>query len=128
MLKIAGPGRDLDALLAEKVMQWEVITYHNHESVHKATGTVIYAKGAEWPVYENSCSYPRPWFPSTELTATWEIVMKVRGMGYRFSVEDHGADGWVITFSKQGEHHIGAAEDFKYAVCRAALNVVGCTE
>ena len=123
-----GPGRELDALIAEKVMGWEVIDYTSHEDVHKAKGPIVYARGASFPVYRNSCSYPERWTPSQDIGAAWDVLMEIQRRT-RFVVvkkddRERLSMGWVVLWDPY-ERGVECSEgDLPVVICRAALKAV----
>jgi hypothetical protein len=112
-------GRELDALIAEKVMGWRRCPIQDGPYIHFDTGT---GGGIVAPAY------------STSIAAAWEVWNKV--------TEGEGAWRWAIYSSAAsevdveyyGEHYIGDREagcgwsqesgPFPLAICRAALMAV----
>lgn len=107
--------RELDALVAEKVMGW---------SFEAASPTS--RDGDFWSDGENYVVAVDEFHPSTDVNAAWQVVEKMRG------------DGWILdlsyyhsyinaAFSVLGESRVGYAEierpDESVAriICRAAL-------
>ena len=118
-------GRELDALVAEKVMGW--------------TRGLRYGNGnGEWiePGREND-AHKRTWDTtpcfSTDIAAAWQVVerMEADGWGHKHLFHSPGAEdpGYYWTFMKPGkgirsmsESH---AETLPLAICLAALKAVG---
>jgi len=118
-------GREMDALIAEKVMDsvpcnaWEI---HNSRS---------------W-VLADSCGhkscFPKESGPpcySTLISAAWEVVEKMVSNGYQFVVNGGKHDySWGAKrhagFNNDNEtYHDGFADEVPLAICRAALRAVG---
>lgn len=115
------PGRELDALVAEKVMGWVRPAmdspYIVDDPIH---GKLAYLSG-EIPHY------------SADIAAAWEIIEKLRG-GYHVTLESFGShwrcDISVITASvasgTKGNGQ-GRADTAPMAICLAALKAKGVT-
>ena len=123
------PGPELDALVAEKVMGWEV-TRRDHPMLEGGE-QVIHAKdadGALRAVIWDIANYPRSlwWHPSTDITAAWEVVEKVWGnMAMRWDRPDGKV--WVSGipagfWHKEVSEAVG--ETAPHAICLAALKAV----
>jgi hypothetical protein len=72
-----GPGHDLDALVAEKVMGWE----NNKEgpTFFGARADQIWADSGDWKVIDCPCY-------STDIAAAWEVIEHLQSRGYSFSL------------------------------------------
>lgn len=122
--------KELDTLVAEKVMGWELQKYERY-----------YSTGGEW----------RLWTPSTEIESAWQVVEKfARGPWHVFICDTH-SDNWkscLIRSSfaspyppekifyglmpyKRDDKNLGLkefkaqAESVPKAICFAALKSVG---
>ncbi len=103
------PGRELDALIAKKVM-----------GIKDVQMTVGFG-----PVYDftGAQGMPRKVVPnySTDIRAAWELVKKLAPSGYMVQIVQRGTnDYWVSV--KDGE--IIFAETAPHAICLAALKAV----
>ncbi len=116
-------GRELDALVAEKVMGIELtITSQGHP--YFRDGTLLRVPIAHY---------------STDIAAAWQVVEKMRDLGYwcqmRNEFEAHdGPDCWAgfTPHSTTGWNgrpdHWTQAETLPLAICLAALKAVGVLE
>ena len=96
-------GRELDALVAEKVMGWQNIDIYAQIRTSSSVGAGI-EPGNEFPT-----DLP---FYSTSIADAWEIVKKLYLTVAPYSDNKwHAADGKVIAF----------ASTASLAICRAAL-------
>ena len=113
-------SRELDALIAERVMGWElddlpegVVWEGNSE-----TGGGVTARTAV-PRY------------STDIAAAWEVVEKIRGAGFTFSLWDNAnqyAAPWDCRFTHRddvGQKGIAIEGTAPHAICLAALRAKG---
>lgn len=121
-------GRELDALVAEKVMRlspcdaWQMFrwTMNGGEWIHRN----------EICQYDNKC-YPAQNCPyySTDITAAWEVVVKMENDDYWWTAEDVNPNSdpvaYSCTFSKNGKWYT-AEWDFSMplAICKSALLAV----
>ncbi len=111
-------GRELDALVAEKVMGWVF---------QKATRPFEYP-GWSLPNgdFKNIAELPPV---STNIAAAWQVVEKVREL----TVSLNNADGWECCFSTTNgsflvagdEEFYGRASTAPHAICLAALRAMG---
>jgi hypothetical protein len=134
-------GREMDALVAEKVMGWKkrVRKGHgvdgNHEwwfDKRKPTYPLEFVKG--WDTDEDF----DPWEPSTSISAAWEVVECFERGGFApwgeqvaAAVELSCSDGiekerYFCTFYSPSLAKVEAfGKTMPEAVCRAALKAVG---
>lgn len=97
-------GRELDALIAEKVMGWtydEVLGWNSPDG--KLTGQ------------------PCPRAYSTDIAAAWAVVVKFTGVA---RVEFHQAEGWWIELGNGYDSASATAPTAPLAICLAALKTV----
>lgn len=106
-----GAGREMDALVAEKVMGW---------SVEEATGY--------WLDDEQYIAYSSPLDFSTSIDDAWKVVEKMQDIDLYILIADgYHHVGWHIELcNKFGETlaNIRDCETVSLAICRAALLVV----
>jgi len=119
-------GRDLDALVAEKVMGWTEVrllstTYDNSVWPVTVTGWVGIPPGEtkEDDVDEFS----------TDIAAAWLVVERLGAKARRWCIgrDDEGA-AWVVRtcwMSPPDREDHGRGETAPLAICRAALRAVG---
>ena len=100
-------NRELDALVAEKVMGW------TSDAVDDSGNCVV------WLVDDGSWSYDlSEWCPSEDWSCMKEVVeqMREKGWAVRMQIEERGA--WAFWM----RHY---ADTLPRAVCEAALKAVG---
>jgi len=107
-------SRELDALVAEKVMGW----------VH-IDGFVVTMAVPSWDQGNNVYLEVAKWNPSTSISDAWLVIEEVTKAGHRnrYPVlwQDKGTDLWACEFGcVQGRWCDTAPE----AICRAALETV----
>jgi hypothetical protein len=122
-------GRELDALIAEKVMGWSSQAdglywdAGNHRT-RLVLGSIIAKKRDEMGL-ENAHGFV--FAPSTNIADAWEVVRKMGMVLIENSGEAFGKlDEWNVQFvghDKEGEPHwvSESAETVELAICLAAL-------
>lgn len=123
-------GRELDALVAEKVMGWRWLDL-NHD-INK--GPIVKTPG--W--YGQGQSAVRTEFhPSTSIADAWEVVARLAETGYGFDVlirppqydlvkDKKTQIAYVVEASKHGSRLLGmAGGSAPHVICIAALKTVG---
>ena len=125
-------GRELDALVAEKVMGWSSQAdglywdAGNHRT-RLVLGSIIAKKRDEMGL-ENAHGFV--FAPSTNIADAWEVVRKMGMVLIENSGEAFGKlDEWNVQFvghDKEGEPHwvSESAETVELAICLAALKAV----
>ncbi len=113
------PGRELDAVVAEKVMGLSVrpIEVIGASGVHADVGTVDLPRrmpDGRMGVH----AAPLPAY-STEIAAAWEVVEKLRSPVFVLEWEP---DRWLASFC--GEDEDATADTAPHAICLAALKAV----
>mgnify|MGYP001199937778 CR=1 FL=1 len=126
-------GRELDALIAEKVMGWSSQAdglywdTGNHRT-RLVLGSIIAKKRKEMGL-ENAQDFV--FAPSTNIADAWEVVRKMGMVLIENSGEAFGKlDEWNVQFvghDKEGEPHwvSESAETVELAICLAALKAKG---
>jgi len=116
------PGQDLDALIAETVMGWDI-----HFSDPGFRGGLPH-----WRDPENSTLYgPGNWSPSTDIEAAWKVVEKLRSYSFDFDffaskirVPD-GKKPWIkAAFHSRTDIYSSEADTAELAISRAALKAI----
>lgn len=114
------PGRELDALVAEKVMGLECGIISGKPKV-KGSNCGTYGCTRHWIDTPNY---------STDIAAAWELVEKMKSEGFTFAVE-YGHEISAV-FSKRDyvSDRIGdgmgvSGESVPHAICLAALEATG---
>lgn len=130
------PGRDLDVLIAEKVMGFAVIktVWGKHKQFCQySLGPPDYYDDAGESILHN----PLPLY-STDIAAAWEVVATLQFSGSAFKYEEEhipspvGTDSYTATFlnlnDESPKYILGEAmslESAPHAICLAALKAVG---
>ena len=142
------PGRELDALVAEKVMGWRRMTYaqiyaamdpksHGYrnddrftiywhsDELDSRTGT-----NKEMALAEDSLDYYQPedaWSPSTDIAAAWEVVEKLGGNMFQLHYDTRygheSKTGWSVVLD--GAVMCEFIDTAPHAICLAALKAMG---
>ncbi len=103
-------GRELDALVAEKVMGWSFCDGH----------------GGYWSKGGLSMGSVHAWSPSTDIGAAWQVVEKLERDGiliWKLGREDH-MPNWFVSMGRNHKPGVNAEEaTAPIAICRAALAV-----
>jgi hypothetical protein len=103
-------GRELDVLVAEKVMGWTNLRT-TKAGMRRGTPAEYPHIGHEVPPY------------STDMSAAWEVVEKMREReGYAGVESNH--DLWEASM---GPWYVATAETAPLAICRAALAAIAST-
>lgn len=115
------PGRELDALVAEKVMGLEPWPEQDSRWECKAFRAPIIPQGVE----------PKPCAPpnySTGIAAAWEVVEKLVALDYRVRVTAYRDNSYGVTLSfplSAGKRDgLFEAETAPHAICLAALKAI----
>ena len=103
-------GREMDALVAEEVMEWRWEWSEEYPNV-----------GCWMP----SGYGERAWSPSTSISVAWEVVEKLKGLNFAVAIEDVSVPttNWWVCFadnSEDKESH-DEAPTAPLAISRAAL-------
>lgn len=102
------PGRELDALVAEKVMGWQV-------------GSSIYP----WLVVDGKVTQRlAEWSPSTDIAAAWEVLTSPKFCCWVMK-SDHESGLITAQVEHDGNRRIAQSETAPHAICLAALRAVG---
>lgn len=138
------PGRELDALVAEKVFGCKVEKREGHKTGPVRTGTIgeligrtEYTCNCPTMDYVNDFGAFDPKFPhsdnaglfssikhySSEIAAAWEIVERMRERHHwtRIELNNFGKGTWLVNFEIGGAT---SGESAPHAICLAALKAV----
>ncbi len=126
--EIMKAGRELDALVAEKVMGWEKFSIHDEGASPEWTA-LMRSRGYTWMWKQKECckwdeiqSCP-PY--STDVKAAWEVVEKINGHRLiiipLFSSDADEWESWRVELDREET----CARTFPLAICLAALKSVG---
>lgn len=119
-------GRELDALVAEKVMRLGVRNGDTLETQQRGI-IAIWEDGVVRTLMRDDISYVSLHNYSTDITAAWLVVKKLKADGihlWKLGEED-SAPGWTASMGlnlKPGVH--AWAETAPLAICRAAFKAV----
>lgn len=132
------PGRELDILVAEKVMGWKKLTcgqcnnrpwlpagipcayWHNQDGKETAPIFDIWTGGMGDRLEELA------WKPSTDIAAAWQAVENIRKRGFPLSLNHQGKDWWeAIFWDETDDRWKGEGSSAPHAICLAALKAVG---
>ena len=121
-------GREMDALVAEKVMGLPGMVLGADTRCPITGGEMRMGVSRAW------CFDCHEWHHSPykeysiDISAAWEVVEKMRANGCGFSTSDYGGfrKGWSVTFyNRHGDAPATyEAETLPIAICRAALKAV----
>ena len=120
------PGRELDALVAEKVMGWTRGTISTYGGLMPAW---IDATGRAHPPNATSGG----WLPSVDIRAAWEVVEKMQADGWMWQVEydyEELMAGFYRGRDAEGDldSHFVVSTTAPLAICLAALEAKGATK
>lgn len=120
------PGRELDALVAAKVMGLSDIRIEPTPAMEIAAGLtdIDHWVYGEHPV--RKCGIPLPHY-STDIAAAWGVLNKMISNGWALSLNNkkdfHG--GCHVIFETLVNHATADAETMEEAICLTALRAVG---
>lgn len=116
------PGRELDALVAEKVMGWRAHSpgYPSLVDINGVpTGWLASGQGSQGddPDFR----------PSTDIAAAWEVVERLGGNMFQLHYDTRygheNKTGWAVILD--GVVMCGFADTAPHAICLAALKAAG---
>jgi hypothetical protein len=102
------PGREMDALVAERVFGWK--------RLRNQVGWYRDGDKSTWNMRE-------PRF-STDISAAWTIVEKLKGMEPEIEWSDE-IHAWCVVFYKSKIDSATLGDTAPLAICKAALKAVG---
>ncbi len=110
------PGRELDALVAEKVMGWK--SFGEHWAIPGEANDI---RRVHKKVH---------WRPSEDISAAWQVVshMKSQSNGlFGFMVDLRLSEEWDAEFDMydEQESYKATGDTAPHAICLAALKAVG---
>lgn len=124
------PGRELDALISEKVFGRTVIRISKEEaldlmalrSYQSASGRMEMIQTLLMGV-DSETREPPPHY-STDIAAAWEVVEKLNPKEDEFRLVNFRGQGWECTFRFfRGDREEG--ETVPHSICLAALKAIG---
>ena len=124
------PGRELDALVAEKVMGQTVRLADDMGVDHDEGDFFVNKPDSKEPRWGHMLGLPHY---STDIAAAWAVVEKMQGLGWTFQVDDVGFNDstegkWrvVLTEETKGhDYHPADGDTAPHAICLAALKACG---
>lgn len=107
-------GRELDALIAERVMGWTSVHYDGPTDRARYKWLGIPPDGR---TYQTEVRYF-----STDIAAAMEVVERLREQGYGVVMADNmGKPPWNVDVVATAKVYEGDADSLPLAICRAAL-------
>jgi hypothetical protein len=109
-------SRELDALVAEKVMGWK--------AERRPTGNLMAILPDDSRVcveHVQGCLPARRWNPSEDIAVAWEVVEKMRERGLLLKLHQGNPHGWTAQFAEVWHVDLTAP----LAICLAALKAIG---
>lgn len=118
------PGRELDALVAEKVMNWSRITPTGKESLVNYFGW--YSWGKSKPEYQYIARI-KAFNPSTNMNRAWDVIRELSKRGHKVEVTQTETHSFCTIFDScyAIAEVESASNKTPYAICLAALKAVG---
>ena len=128
-------GRELDALVAEKVMGGYVVNPDAMANVgeiwywlHPKDGVLCGMPYKVGKMKQWDHQWHR-WKPSIDISAAWQVVEKMRADGWIYEITEHLNDPAIqcAMFANRsgGDEQWSAANTAPLAICLAALKAVG---
>lgn len=112
------PGRELDILVAEKVMGISMAPVHRKASYGIAPGAINYA--------QDHIYHPEQEPYSSDIAAAWEVVEKIRKRNFPLTLNHQGKNWWeAIFWDETDDRWKGEGSSAPHAICLAALKAVG---
>lgn len=115
------PGRELDALVAEKMMGYHEYVDSNPKEVFRTQGDSV-----DHPCVKCRSFYGHTMKPySTSIAAAWEVVDEMKKRGYDIEIRSNVIGRpWLVGFA--GHPHVNpfTGETAPHAICLAALAAV----
>jgi len=116
-------GRELDALVAKKVMGWHLVRWADETD----GGRVWKGDAGEYRAPYSVDPNPKwRWSPSTDIAAAWEVVDALMDNGIGLPQIFHDGQLWVASVSDctRKKSNMASALTAPLAICRAALLAV----
>ncbi|MGB3568429.1 MAG: hypothetical protein WBA30_14905 [Priestia megaterium] len=111
--------KEIDALIAEKVMGWSVARFENINVTEAYTESCTLIIGEDFS-------------PSTKIQTAWLVVEELKQQGfYSFHTDlslDSGQEWWSWHFSKGVNNYGSQQETAPLAICMAALKAFNIEE
>lgn len=119
------PGRELDALVAEKVMGWKQYTFPDAEWCQGYAGKQYWQDGVTTVTCTNEDGTPNCPNYSTNIAAAWAVIEKLRAREplFRFFMDYNPQALWCVNIAPFPP--VTRCESPSHAICLAALRAVG---
>lgn len=118
-------GRELDALIAERVMKWKPEVLNPHLPVGSPGRGTEYVY---WRLEDGMLSSMSRWHFSTDIAVAWEVVERLtsQNKGVFISRYHSASDWWVCIKWRDGVDFVydRSASTVPLAICLAALAAV----
>lgn len=129
------PGRELDALVAEKVMGWKRLTYAqqyptniNYSKDDRLT-MHWHSHDLQEQAYAEDCDdYYAPelaWSPSTDIRDAWEVIYRLKHLEPELVWSDEHQCWHMTLWKGANQGQMPGAATAPHAICLAALRAVG---
>jgi len=120
---------EIDRLVAERVMGWE------HEEIDRGERGKFHAwytddyEHGEMPIYyefvNGDTSWGRMWQPTTDIAQAWQVVERMRALGWDFGMDWDTAIR-AMFIQRNGSEFVSSESDSPHiAICIAALKACG---
>lgn len=114
------PGRELDALVASKVMGWHDVKF---QPIANAFGEKVMDEFAGHPPNDLLKSAIIPKY-SSEIRSAWEVLEKLKSISIFAAVISAKGQPWVCKVNKDTLFVEERADAAPLAICKAALRAV----
>lgn len=123
----------LSDLVAIEVMKWEKV--NKFPRMDRSDGRTLFFEGRVYKVEDDDGQVSRNWEPLKNRIDTWQMVDKMRSMGWQFSIVDASDRISSIRFFKNNLYieRVGKADSAAdrtelIAICLAALRAMEISE
>lgn len=113
-------GRELDALVAERVMGWRSIGSDGISTFGDPPNDPLDLSGTG----DGHFHVPRY---STDISAAWEVVEKAKDWRITIDGGEYHGDSWGVKIANNDGYFYGFGDTAPLAICRAALAAVGAS-
>ena len=110
-------GRELDTLVAERVMGWKL---KSHKWIDGETRLGDFPEDKK----ETGTSYRRVLKYTTDISAAWEVVEKMNSEGFAFYILWTTGIPWAMFDKDSSMEYSAEADTAPLAICRAALLIM----
>ncbi len=107
-IDVTKPSRELDALVAESVMDWEPIPDASGLSIDRDCWKWNLLNGAVYTYHESNLPGLPMYLFSNDIAAAWLVVEKMLELGFRYVIDGHDEE-MVVHFISMVEVQHGTA-------------------